>query len=137
MRKKLKMRAGGTVKKYAEGGEVASPRRSPISNNPVGTNMARGRTPVGATALEDTGDRGKALEMEVTAPRPAPRNVGDLGAFNEPEARALPVPPVPPRRRAIAPRRQRGLSEADMLNERSLAAAREGRNMYKKGGKVK
>lgn len=120
MRKKIAMRKGGKVAKYADGGTV---RGSAITNNPVGRN--RGRTvPIGATALEEGGREMAPYEVVVEAERP------------------LPTPPIPPRR--SRPARSRAMSADDLndremtriLNERSLEAARAGRNMYKKGGRV-
>lgn len=160
MRKKLKMRSGGKVAKYAEGGRVfdyedmlaeagvpgferratrAAPtpsstraRPSLISNNPVGANRVAGRTPVGMP----------------TPPRPRMSDAGDQPAMPPRRAEeSLPTPPVPPRRRAsttVTRRRSREMSADELndremtriLNERSLEAARSGRNMYKKGGRV-
>jgi hypothetical protein len=167
MRKKLAMRRGGKVAKYAEGGRVAGQRptenrarmaaeaaagfdeeedrilrrraanrASPslISNNPVGSNRAAGRIPVGAP---------------VPMPLPTP------AATAAPMEAPLPTPPIPPE--GGPPPRRRGrpmptnarsrrremtadeLNEREMtrlLNERSLAAAQAGRNMFRKGGKV-
>ncbi len=154
MRKKMKMRAGGKVAKYADGGSVdgsmdaflsasgvpgyeprrraaapTPPRRSLIDNSAVG---ARARVPLRAEvrAMED---------VDATGP----------GASARPVRMDMPVPPVPPARRplpaqarAVGRRRQMSADELNdremtrILNERSLEAAQAGRNMYKKGGKV-
>lgn len=59
-------------------------------------------------------------------------------AGEQPAIDLIMPPPEPPRapRRAVATRTRRTDSATEDLNARSLAAAREGRNMYKKGGKV-
>jgi hypothetical protein len=165
MRKKLKMRAGGKVKKYAEGGSVAGQRptedrarmaaeaaagfdeeearllgrrRAPapslITNNRVGSNRAAGLTPVGsasAPALEVGGRTmapfEPAAEVDGTGTGAVVRRVS-----------------APTRARARPAARQRGpnadeLNDREMtrlLNERSLEAARAGRSMFRKGGRV-
>ncbi len=116
------------IKKYADGGAVRNSRPSLISNNPVGSNRARGLTPVGATAIEEGGRDMEPYTVVVEADR-------------------LPSAAAPAARAAVAQRRRaarRGPSADDLndremtriLNDRSLDAARAGRNMYKKGGKV-
>jgi len=146
MRKKIAMRKGaGKVAKFAGGGEVDRPaRRSLISNNAVGSNRARGRVPVGAEAGPDP------IQMEYTvgAPRAGALAGADMGGVGNPNPVDVMPPPVPPpvprvRARARPARREMTADELNdremtrILNDRSLAAAQAGRNMYAKGGMVK
>jgi len=134
MRKKLKMRGGCKPAKFAEGGSVRRP--SLISNNPVGSNRARGRVPVGATA----GPADETMSYDLRPAAMAGAGMGGVGGD-------LPMPPefvAPPARSRRAPARRREMSADDLneremtriLNERSLAAAQAGRNMYAKGGLI-
>lgn len=187
MRKKIAMRKGGKVAKYAEGGRVNGgqrpqedrarmaadaaaqfdaeeeayfrrqaaanrPRPSLISDNPVGMNRVAGRTPVGSP----TPPRPR---MSDAGGQPAMPRVGRVGPGEDTPEAAAQNDIVRPRTRAAraAPSRGRGtqraarVSEADRLNDISLAFARGerprggaadtiGRALgiegYKKGGKV-
>jgi hypothetical protein len=174
MRKKLKMRAGGAVKKYAEGGRVAggqrptedraamaaeaaagfdeeerrvmerrnAPRRSLITNAPVGDNNADAARGVRRSGLANM--------------PPAPTGTDDVdgtgtGASARRTRLAMPTPPRPPARGTARARPRNREMSADDLNDMSLALIRRGnmgpnrdgaesnisRTMgYKKGGSV-
>lgn len=184
MRKKIAMRKGGKVTKYADGGRVHGgqrpqedrarmaaeaaaqfdaeeeayfrrqasanrPRPSLISNNPVGMNRVAGRTPVGSP----TPPRPR---MSDAGGQPAIPRLGRVGPGEDtPEATAQ-NDSMRPRTRVAASRgrgtqRAARVSEADRLNDISLAFARGERPRggaadtigkalgiegYKKGGKV-
>lgn len=122
MRKKLKMRAGGKVAKYAEGGRVSQGLRSPRASQ--------------ARVQEAERTMGEVPSVE-TGRRPRMSDAGGQPAMPE----SLPTPPIPPARRRAVGRRASAddLNEREMtriLNERSLEAARAGRNMFRKGGRV-
>jgi hypothetical protein len=172
MRKKLEMRRGGKVAKYAEGGAVAAPRRGGlrsaqanaitrrmvdeaaaaaeeqdaarrsritnepvgarigaggaglISNNPVGSNRAAGRIPIGAP-----------VPMPLEAPLPTPPIPPEDGP--PPRRRGRPMPAnARSRRREMTADELNEREMTRLLNERSWRAARAGRNMFRKGGKV-
>jgi hypothetical protein len=164
MRKKIAMRKGGKVTKYADGGRVGGPRaqenrramaaaaapgfdaeedallarRAARRNSPsMVTNNPVGTNPVrGGPPVGATRLMAEPAPYESTA-QPAPD---------------LPLPPVPPRapprvrqRTAMSRSRSRELSADDLneremtriLNDRSLEAAQNGRAPFKKGGRVK
>lgn len=140
MRKKLKMRGGNKTAKFADGGSV---RSSLISNNPVGSNRARGRIPVGASA----GPADETMSFDLRPALIAAAQAGGVGNEAPVDVMPPPEPPAAPsvRRRRVAAPRQRQMTADELndremtriLNERSLAAAQAGRNMYKGGGLVK
>ncbi len=170
MRKKLKMRSGGKVAKYAEGGRVGgqrpqedrarmaaeaaagfdaeearimerrAARARPAQDNP----WARGESiltnrPVGAAPRAMATPARMANATDMAADGPAAGSMAN--------SRPLPTPPRPPRSRVASTMtrsRSREMSADELndremtriLNERSLEAARAGRNMYRKGGMV-
>lgn len=166
MRKKLKMRSGGKVAKYAEGGRVGGPRpqedRAAMAAEAAAgfdaeeERMAARRRAAnpwlrGESLLTNrpVGAAPRAAGPAPMAPMPAGADVDGTGtgAAARPTARALPTPPIPPRGRtasgsgAVRRARPREMS-ADDLNERELARIAPGvvpapRNMYRKGGVVR
>lgn len=125
MRKKLKMRSGSKSAKFAGGGRVSQGLRSPrASQNRVQeAERAMGPAPDETSDMPVAGMAGTGMG-------------GVVGLL------APPAQMAPPRRRASA--RGRATSADDLndrempriLNERSLAAAQAGRNMYAKGGLI-
>lgn len=145
MRKKLKMRQACKPAKFAEGGPIRTRGRG-ISQG------LRQRQPLYDHESEaPVAPRAAPAEMsyDLRAPAVAGAGLGGVGA--QPEALPLPPPepPASPPRQTVARRSTSrrapeltadDLNEREMtriLNERSLAAAQAGRNMYAKGGLVK
>lgn len=166
MRKKLKMRSGGKVAKYAEGGRVGGPRpqedRAAMAAEAAAGFDAEEERIMQRRRAANPWLRGESIinnRPVGAAPRatPASTPARDLtaeamdgpAAGANPGSRPLPTPPIPPRGRTAsgsgAARRSRGPSADDLneremtriLNDRSLEAARAGRNMYRKGGAVR
>ena len=157
MRKKLKMRAGGKVAKYAEGGRVGGPRPQEdrarmaadaaagfdaeedrvLARRAARTQAAVDREAANARAREAwRGGQSAITNRPVgAAPTPAPRQSGPRmsDAGGQPAMGSLPTPPIPPRRRraAAAPREE---VTADDLNARELR--RLGITPLRKGGRV-
>lgn len=129
MRKKLKMRSGSKAAKFAGGGSVRTRARS---------QGLRQRAPIYGPDSEAVAPEAMSYDL-----RPAVVAGADAGGVGG----NLPVPPefvAPPAARRRAPARRQmtadDLNEREMtriLNERSLASAQAGRNMYAKGGLVK
>lgn len=167
MRKKIKMRSGGKVAKYAEGGTVRG-QRPTEDRARMAADAAAGFDAEEARIMErrraanpwlrgesliNNRPVGAAPRTASSTPMPAGEDVDGTGtgAAARPVSRPLPTPPVPPRAQRTASgsgaarSRGRGMSADDLneremtriLNDRSLEAARAGRNMYRKGGLVK
>lgn len=169
MRKKLKMRAGGKVAKYAEGGRVGGPRPQEdrarmaadaaagfdaeeervMARRAARAQASADREAANARAREAWRGGQSAITNRPVggAPAAAARPLRESGprmsdAGGQPAMpESLPTPPIPPARRRAVGRRTSAddLNEREMtriLNERSLEAARAGRNMFRKGGRV-
>lgn len=160
MRKKLKMRGGGKVAKYAEGGRVGGQRPTedrarmaaeaaagfdaeearimerraararPAQDNP----WARGESVI---TNRPVGAAPRAVATPARMPSAADMAADGPAAGSMASERPLPTPPRPPRRASASPARSRAREmTADDLNALSLEAARAGRNMYRKGGMI-
>lgn len=106
--------------------------------------LAAERAAANARAMQNTRNRlaGRSENTPTNTPADGP------AAGSMANSRPLPTPPAPPRRArgtsASMRRRSREMSAEELndrevtriLNERSLEAARAGRSMFKKGGKV-
>jgi hypothetical protein len=160
MRKKLKMRAGGKVTKYAEGGRVSGQRPQEdrarmAAEAAAGFDEEEARV-LGRRRAANPWLRGESIinNRPVGAAAPVAGPVRQSGprmsdAAGQPAIDLIGPPPVPPpvpastraRARPISRRRSSAddLNEREMtrlLNERSLEAARGGRSMFRKGGAV-
>lgn len=150
MRKKIAMRKGGKVAKFADGGRVFNyedmladsgvpgfeRRAAPATRRPSRPSLIT-NTPAGRTPLPE-GPPGDVM---------LPRRTGAGEDSPEAVTQRQTARPAAPRARVSSTatrRRSREMSADELndremtriLNERSLEAARAGRNMYKKGGKV-
>lgn len=167
MRKKIAMRKGGKVAKYAEGGRVGGPRpqedRARMAAEAAPGFDAEEERMLARRRAANPWARGESIITNRpvgAAPRPAPAaeapitaRAGSemLGPNPEPiearTGRSAFGPAAPRARQASTVTRTRSremsadeLNDREMtriLNERSLEAARAGRNMYRKGGAVK
>lgn len=133
MRKKLRMRSGGKTAKFASGGRVSQGLRSTRASQNRVQEAERAMGPAPA-------DMSMAYDL-----RPAVLAGADAGGVGAslPTPPEFQAPPPPIRRRVPARGREMSADELNdremtrILNERSLAAAQAGRNMYACGGLVK
>ncbi len=134
MRKKIVMRkSSGKTAKFAEGGSV---RGRGISQGLRSDRASQPRVQEAERAMNASTTRRFASDEEQSGDRPmASASVPDT-VVTAPRSTSA------PRRRASGGRRTSSaddLNERELtriLNDRSLESAREGRNMYKKGGRV-
>lgn len=153
MRKKLKMRQGSKApKKYADGGSV---RRGRGISQGLRSGAARQAALEVANDVMDRTINRSAVRPASALPLPPPEPplplppsppvrspVADAAVAG---ANAGGVAPTMRQRQSVTRSRSRELTADELndremtriLNDRSLAAARAGRNMYRKGGMVK
>jgi len=127
MRKKIAMRKGGKVAKFAGGGLAERVGEGIVNAIAPGVGNAMGASRRGSEELmrrsgrptEEGGREMAPYEVVVEAERPPPRRRSRVS-----------------RSRAMSADDLNDREMTRILNERSLEAARAGRNMYKKGGRV-